>query len=93
MQALKSFVENLTAQLPNTILPKGLLLESGMFCFTAGVMAENMASHANNVWAASEVTFADAKKKEMQLVAMRQTAQPDISIDYAVMEKLKKSPW
>jgi hypothetical protein len=34
-----------------------------MFCFTAGVMAENMATHASDVWAASEAAFAEAQEE------------------------------
>lgn len=48
-------------------------------------MAENMATHAHahGVRADSIGSFEDASL----------IAQPDIYVDYAVMEKLKISPW
>ena len=92
-QALKSFVEKPDRATAEKYLAEGRYFwNSGMFCFTAGVMAENMASHANNVWAASEVTFADAKADGdvTRFDEASFTAQPDISVDYAVMEKAEK---
>ena len=60
-----------------------------MFCFTAGVMAKNITMHAGDVWAASGYAFAQAQT-EAGVTRFEEgsfTAQPDISIDYAVMEK------
>lgn len=63
-----------------------------MFCFTAGVMAENMATHAGDVWAASEAAFAAAQQDAgvTRFDEASFMAQPDISIDYAVMERAAK---
>ena len=63
-----------------------------MFCFTAGVMAENMETHASDVWATSEAAFAEAQEKEGVTRFEKDSfvAQPNISIDYAVMEKADK---
>ena len=63
-----------------------------MFCFTAGVMAENLAKHAGEVWAASKAAFAKAKEADgvTRFEEDSFIAQPDISIDYAVMEKAEK---
>ena len=63
-----------------------------MFCFTAGVMAENLARHAADVWETSGVVFAGAQA-EAGVTRFDESsfiAQPDISIDYAVMEKAEK---
>ena len=92
-QALKSFVEK-----PDRVTAEQYLAEgryywnSGMFCFTAGVMAENMETHASDVWVASQSVF---KKAEEDAGVTRFDessfiAQPDISIDYAVMEKAER---
>ena len=35
-----------------------------MFCFTAGVMVENIATHSSDIWAASEAAFARHKKRQ-----------------------------
>ena len=62
-QPLKSFFEK-----PDRVTAEQYLAEgryywnSGMFCFTAGVMAQNIAAHAGDVWAASEAAFAEAKE-------------------------------
>jgi mannose-1-phosphate guanylyltransferase/mannose-6-phosphate isomerase len=89
-QPLQSFVEK-----PDRVTAEKYLAEgryywnSGMFCFAAGVMAENMETHASDVWAASEAAFADAKNEAgvTRFAEASFITQPDISIDYAVMEK------
>ena len=54
-QPLQSFVEKPDRATAEQYLAEGRYYwNSGMFCFTAGVMAENMAAHADDVWAASE---------------------------------------
>jgi mannose-1-phosphate guanylyltransferase len=92
-QPLQSFVEKPDRATAETYLTEGRYYwNSGMFCFTAGVMAENMAAHAGDVWAASETAFAEAQE-EAGVTRFDETsfmAQPDISIDYAVMEKAEK---
>ena len=92
-QPLKSFVEK-----PDQVTAEQYLAEgryywnSGMFCFTAGVMAENMAAYAGDVWVASEAAFAEAQEDAgvTRFDEASFIAQPDISIDYAVMEKADK---
>ncbi len=92
-QALKSFDEKPNRATAEKYLAEGRYYwNSGMFCFTAGVMAENMAAHASDVWEASESAFA-AAQEEADVTRFEEAsfiAQPDISIDYAVMEKAEK---
>jgi mannose-1-phosphate guanylyltransferase/mannose-6-phosphate isomerase len=92
-QALKSFVEKPDRAMAEQYLTEGRYYwNSGMFCFTAGEMAENMATHCSDVWAASEAAFAEAQE-EASVTRFEEAsfiAQPDISIDYAVMEKADK---
>ena len=92
-QALKSFVEKPDRAMAETYLAEGRYYwNSGMFCFTAGVMAKNLAALAGDVWAASKTAFAEAQE-EVGVTRFAEDsfiAQPDISIDYAVMEKAKK---
>ncbi|MFL2945982.1 MAG: mannose-1-phosphate guanylyltransferase/mannose-6-phosphate isomerase [Parvibaculales bacterium] len=92
-QALKSFVEKPDRTTAEKYLAEGRYLwNSGMFCFTAGVMAQNMAAHASDVWMASEAAFAEAQE-DAGVTRFEEDsfiAQPDISIDYAVMEKADK---
>lgn len=89
-QLLQGFVEKPDRETAEQYLVAGRYYwNSGMFCFTAGVMAENMARHAGDVWVASEAAFAKAQE-EAGVTRFEETsfiAQPDISADYAVMEK------
>lgn len=92
-QPLRSFVEKPDRATAEKYLAEGRYYwNSGMFCFTAGVMAENMAAHAGDVWAASEAVFAEAQVLEgvTRFEGASFVAQPDISIDYAVMEKAER---
>ena len=89
-QPLKSFVEKPDRAMAENYLADGRYYwNSGMFCFTADKMAQNMATHADNVWAASEAAFADSQEVAgvTRFAELPFIAQPDISIDYAVMEK------
>ena len=69
------------------------LWNSGMFCFSAGAMRREMESHCPELLAAAEACFAQsrfAEGKEFAEVALDAQSfgkAPDISIDYAVMEK------
>ena len=92
-QPLRSFVEKPDRATAETYLAEGRYFwNSGMFCFTAGVMAQNIAAHAGDVWAASETAFAEAQEAASVTRFAEDSfiAQPDISIDYAVMEKADK---
>ena len=93
LQPLKSFVEKPDRATAELYLAEGRYYwNSGMFCFTAGVMVENLAAHAGDVWAASEAALAEASE-EAGVTRFEENSfivQPDISIDYAVMEKSEK---
>ena len=54
----------------------------------------NVAALAGDAWTTSEVAFAEAQEGGFDPFEENSfIAQPDISIDYAVMEKAKKYPW
>jgi mannose-1-phosphate guanylyltransferase / mannose-6-phosphate isomerase len=92
-QPLQSFIEKPDRATAEKYLAEGRYYwNSGMFCFTAGVMAKNMAAHASDVWAASKTASANAQEKAdvTRFEKASFIAQPDISIDYAVMEKAEK---
>jgi mannose-1-phosphate guanylyltransferase/mannose-6-phosphate isomerase len=65
---------------------------SGMFCFSAGAMLDALRTHAPELLAAVEATLAatDFAKQPPVLAAENFRQVPDISIDYAVMEKAGK---
>lgn len=92
-QPLKSFVEKPGRATAEQYLAEGRYYwNSGMFCFATGAMAENMETHASDVWAASEAAFAEAQEEGGVTGFEEESfiAQPDISIDYAVMEKAER---
>ena len=92
-QPLRSFVEKPDRATAEQYLAEGRYFwNSGMFCFIAGVMAQNMIMHAGDVWAASETAFAEAQETAgvTRFAEASFIAQPDVSIDYAVMEKADK---
>jgi mannose-1-phosphate guanylyltransferase/mannose-6-phosphate isomerase len=72
---------------------------SGMFCFTAGTMLSALAAHAPDVLAAAERAMATCQIAELPAAVKASAStvlrfdahtfglQPDISIDYAVMEQ------
>ncbi|MCA8503934.1 mannose-1-phosphate guanylyltransferase/mannose-6-phosphate isomerase [Burkholderia multivorans] len=68
------------------------LWNSGMFCFKAGVILDEMARHAPDVAAAAEACWASlqadkASTSMLEIPADSFQKMPDISIDYAVMER------
>ena len=92
-QALKRCVQKPDRETAEQYLADGRYYwNSGMLCFTATFMAENIAAHAANVWVASEAAFAKAKDVAGVTRFEEATfiAQPDMSIEYAVMEKSDK---
>jgi mannose-1-phosphate guanylyltransferase/mannose-6-phosphate isomerase len=62
---------------------------SGMFCFAAGAMLDALRAHAPELLSAVEATLAatDFAKPPPVLATEHFKQVPDISIDYAVMEK------
>ncbi len=92
-QTLKSFVEKPDRCTAETYLAEGRYYwNSGMFCFTVGVIAQNMAAYAGDVWDASEAAFTEALEEAgvTRFAEDSFIAQPNISIDYAVMEKAER---
>ncbi len=67
----------------------GYFWNSGMFVFPVGPLAKEFAAHAPEVWASAEraVTKAARDLDFTRLDAESFSASPDVSIDYAIMEK------
>ncbi len=87
------FVEKPDLQTAETYLAAGnFTWNSGMFCFTAGTMIAALREHAPDVLLAIESTFAASKLEDapIALDANAFALSPDISIDYAVMERAAK---
>jgi mannose-1-phosphate guanylyltransferase / mannose-6-phosphate isomerase len=68
------------------------LWNSGMFCFKAGIILDEMARLAPDVAAAAEACWASlgedkASAQMLEIPAESFAKMPDISIDYAVMER------
>ena len=93
VRVVKRFVEKPDAAAATRYIASGSYSwNSGMFCFTAGAMVEAMQRHAPEVLRAVEATLAatDYDKKPIVLAKAEFEKAPDISIDYAVMEKAEK---
>jgi len=87
------FVEKPTRETAAEYLAAGnFTWNSGMFCFAAGTLLDAMRIHAPALLGAVEATLAatDFAKLPPVLSAEHFKQVPDISIDYAVMEKADK---
>jgi len=79
---VEAFVEKPDLETARTYLGGGYLWNSGMFAFTVGIMSEELRTHAPGIGKMLDLTFDD--------MVARFGEMPDLSIDYAVMEKSAK---
>lgn len=91
--AVQRFVEKPDAQRATEFLAAGnFVWNSGMFCFKASTILDAMGEHAPDVLEAATQVWSNAKRsgaasEEIKFDADEFADLPDISIDYAVMEK------
>ena len=90
------FVEKPTREIAVEYLATGRYLwNSGMFCFKAGTILRELASHAPQLHQAALACWestrakADAKTGMLEIDPTTFAHVPDISIDYAIMERSK----
>jgi len=95
--SVKRFVEKPVKEKAREYIALGnYFWNSGMFCFTAGTIIDELKQYAPQVLNAAESSLKAARLKagkntsEVQLEADTFGQAPDISIDYAVMEKSDK---
>ena len=88
------FVEKPTREVAQAYIESGhYLWNSGMFCFLAGNIIDALGKHAPAILDGATGTWEASKSKPAADVTMQEidresfTHMPDISIDYAVMEK------
>lgn len=92
-RAALRFVEKPDADKAAEYLAAGnYLWNSGMFCFKAGVILDEMARHAPDVAKAAEACWSSLKESNasaqmLEIPSESFAKMPDISIDYAVMER------
>jgi mannose-1-phosphate guanylyltransferase / mannose-6-phosphate isomerase len=87
------FVEKPTREKAAEYLASGnFTWNAGIFCFSAGTLIDALKTHSPTLLAAVEVALAatDFAKQPPVLAAEPFGGVPDISIDYAVMEKADK---
>ena len=91
------FVEKPSAEVARGYVESGRFLwNSGMFCFTAGTILEEMRTHCGEVVAGVERCMAASRPQQadgttqLELDAKTFAEVPDNSIDYAVMEKSRR---
>ena len=92
-QSVRRFVEKPSPEKATEYLAAGnYLWNSGMFCFTAGTMLEALKRHAPAVLEAARMavergSIPTEQPPRLQLDRAMFQSAPDISIDYAVMER------
>lgn len=87
---IEAFVEKPDAESAAAYVASGdYLWNSGMFCFAAGALLESMAQTCPALLAAARECYARVDAGAMPIEFDRESfaALPDISVDYAVMEK------
>ena len=96
-KVVKRFVEKPSHEKAQEYLAAGnFLWNSGMFCFKAGAVLDELAQHAPDVLKASEACWAamseNATRHEsmLEIPAEAFAEVPDISVDYAIMERSTK---
>ncbi|MGJ8621905.1 MAG: mannose-1-phosphate guanylyltransferase/mannose-6-phosphate isomerase [Yoonia sp.] len=89
-QKLKGFVEKPDLAKAQALLADGMhLWNAGIFLFTTTAILDGFAQHAPDVLAATQAAF-DAAERDLSFTRLDPDAWagcPDISIDYAVMER------
>ncbi|RQH08361.1 mannose-1-phosphate guanylyltransferase/mannose-6-phosphate isomerase [Paraburkholderia dinghuensis] len=91
---VRRFVEKPSLEKAREYIDSGRFLwNSGIFCFAAGTMLQQMKQHCPEILAASAAcvqqsrTAAGEDYSQIELDAKTFSSVPDLSIDYAVMEK------
>lgn len=88
--AIESFVEKPPLEKARDMLAVGgYFWNSGMFVFPVNLLAQEFAQHASEIWNASEraVTKSVRDLDFTRLDSEAFSSSPDLSIDYAIMEK------
>lgn len=88
------FVEKPSLEKAQEYVESGRFLwNSGMFCFKAGVILKELAAHASDVDTSADMCWAatcaanEGNDQMVEIPAAAFTKAPNISIDYAVMER------
>jgi len=96
-KVVKRFVEKPSQEKAREYLAAGnFLWNSGMFCFKAGAVLDELAVHAPDVLKACESCWAEMKASGSRTDSMLEIPTeafgevPDISVDYAIMERSGK---
>lgn len=92
-RAIQAFVEKPDRATAEAYLASGnYFWNAGMFCFSAGALLAAAEQTCPNVLGAARAVFesVDHADEPLKFERERFLAQPDISIDYAVMEKAAK---
>ena len=92
-RAVAAFVEKPDMQTAESYVASGeYVWNSGMFCFRADVLLDVAAKTCPDVVAAAQACHAQAINQDSPIEYAREAflAQPDISIDYAIMERAPK---
>lgn len=92
-RVVQAFVEKPSREVAESYVASGdYVWNSGMFCFRADALLDVAAKVCPDVFAAAQACHAQATSHESPVEYAREAflAQPDISIDYAIMERAPK---
>ena len=85
------FIEKPSAEIAETFLAaKNYLWNAGMFCFKASVLLNELKRHAPEWWHTAKSCWEASRSAQSDTIILDSeqfAALPDISIDYALMEK------
>lgn len=90
---VKNFVEKPNVELATKYLKEGnYFWNSGMFCFKASVLLSELKKYDKDLYQKCSLVYENSKKDNnyLRLNPELSVSIPDISIDYALMEKSKK---
>lgn len=93
-RVVKRFIEKPSLDKAREYVSSGdFLWNSGMFCFKAGTVLDELATHAPEVFKACQACWSEMKSRNndsanmLEIPADAFIEAPDISVDYAIMER------
>lgn len=89
---VEKFIEKPNLSIAKAYLQKGeYFWNSGMFCFKASIFLEELQKYAMELYEACQIVYKATQKDQfIRLDPLLSENLPDISIDYALMEKSQK---
>jgi mannose-1-phosphate guanylyltransferase/mannose-6-phosphate isomerase len=90
---VEKFIEKPRREVAEVLVSEGCLWNSGIFVLPAGVYMEELRRHEPDIAAAAAQAIARGKREDIYIHLDKEsfTAAPELSIDYAVMERTDRA--